>query len=524
MNVIHLLDEQAKRVPERLALIMQKDGKTQTISFSELNRQTAVFATALKNCGLEAGDRVILMIPMSIELYVTMLGIIRMGAVAIFVDPWIGARQIADFAAFAEPRGYVGIGKSHLLRLFNKTLRRLPVTVTAGKTILGLPAKWSQKKLLDTTPDWSIYESSSDDSALITFTSGSSGIPKGANRTHGFLTAQHQALQQEFPYDESDVDMPMFPVFALNNLARGLTSVVPDMDFRKVAEVDAQKIAAQIREFGVTTATASPPFFDRLAKITSEKPCFRRILTGGAPVSVDQLKVYRQAWPDTEVQVVFGSTEAEPVAHISLEDRLEAESGEKADLPGYCVGKPIQAITAGVIPVLRENVPKSAIMANLLLPAGEIGELVVTGAHVCRDYFRNPEAVAANKILDDSGQIWHRMGDTGYFDPDGNFRLVGRVHSTVFTVQGPLHAQIVEKKAIKIFGCRCALLGFKDPENPEFERGLLVVNGKISAEKRAMVVDFDPFIELVEYLEPFPLDPRHNSKVDYAELKRLVES
>ena len=94
--------------------------------------------------------------------------------------------------------------------------------------------------------------------------------------------------------------MPMFPVFALNNLAVGVPSVVPTMDFRRVDRVDAAAILRQMREHGVTTCTASPPFFDRLAA-TRQNPGLRRILTGGAPVSDAQLLAWRRAFPGTEI-------------------------------------------------------------------------------------------------------------------------------------------------------------------------------------------------------------------------------
>ena len=140
----------------------------------------------------------------------------------------------------------------------------------------------------------------------------------------------------------------MFPVFALNNLAAGVPSVVPAMDFRRVDRVDAARVLAQMRRHGVTTCTASPPFFDRLAaeveRRPAERPALRRLLTGGAPVSDAQLRTWRLAFPETEILVAYGSTEAEPVAHLTAEERLAATNPTRPLAPGYCAGTPIERI------------------------------------------------------------------------------------------------------------------------------------------------------------------------------------
>ena len=189
--------------------------------------------------------------------------------------------------------------------------------------------------------------------ALITFTSGSSGIPKGTNRTHGFLVAQHAALSNEFPMRDDDIDMPMFPVFALNNLASGIPSIVPKMNFRKADKVDGRKIVDQMIAHGVTTCTASPPFIDRVVEYIgrSKKNLLRlrRILTGGAPVSNSQLAVWRRVLPEVEIVVVYGSTEAEPVAHITADERLKITSDVRPRTPGYCVGRPSSLIAVRIV-------------------------------------------------------------------------------------------------------------------------------------------------------------------------------
>ena len=95
----------------------------------------------LKSAGLTASDRVILMIPMSVDLYTAMLAVLKLGAIAVFVDPWIGIRQIAAFAAYAEPTAWIGNGKSHLLRLTDARLRRIRLTVTTGGRWFRLAAQ-----------------------------------------------------------------------------------------------------------------------------------------------------------------------------------------------------------------------------------------------------------------------------------------------------------------------------------------------------------------------------------------------
>jgi acyl-CoA synthetase (AMP-forming)/AMP-acid ligase II len=518
VNVLAVLRDIAARVPDREALVME-DAR---ITFAGLWERADRVSTGLRRLGLKPGDRAIVMIPMSIDLYAALLGVLKMGAVAVFVDPWIGARQIAAFAAFAEPRAYLGIPKSHVLRLLDRRLRRIPLTVTTGGRLGPLPARTTLAEIEKDPGDGEIHPAAPDDPALITFTSGSSGEPKGANRTHGFLLAQHRALAAEFPSQEGEVDMPMFPVFALNNLASGVTSVVPAMDFRRVESVDPVRLLHQMKKHGVTTCTASPPFFDRLAERIAEhpedRPPLRRLLTGGAPVSDAQLRAWRKALPDPELLVVYGSTEAEPVAHLTAEERLEARNDRRPQTPGYCVGHPSERVRTKVIPI--HDGPVDRIEE---LPPGAIGELIVTGDHVCRDYYRNPRAVQENKIQDPDGTVWHRMGDTGAFDPENRFWIAGRVHSTIHHRSGLIHPQLVEQAAkgederIR----RIAVIGLDG-------KAVLVIETDagddlkedVKARLAAAGLQVD---EIVLTREPLPVDPRHNSKIDYGRLRERLK-
>ena len=345
------------RVGGRTASAFPAAWGTTEISFAGIWEQVDRSSAGLRKAGLEPGDRAILMIPMSIDLYVALLAVLKIGAIGVFVDPWVGRRQIATFAAFASPTAWIGVGRSHLLRMGAAALRRIRLTVTTGRRWFGLAARHTLRALADAPGNGHIMAVAADRPALITFTSGSSGLPKGTNRTHGFLTAQHAVLSREFPAFDADVDMPMFPVFALHNLAAGIPSVVPRMDFRRPDRVDGRLVVGQMRRQGVTTCTGSPSFIDRivghLEGQPQDRPPLRRILTGGAPVTDRQLEHWRRVLPDMEITVVYGSTEAEPVAHLTADERLATKSDVRPRTPGYCVGRPSPQVEVRIVRIHR---------------------------------------------------------------------------------------------------------------------------------------------------------------------------
>ena len=509
---------------------MPDSASASSISFAELWKSACILSGNLKRAGLNAGDRAIIMIPMSIDLYITLLAVVKSGAIAVFVDPWIPAKRMAAFANFAEPTAFIGIGKSHWLRFMEPELRKIDLTVTTGRRFAGFPARYKLADLKQGTPDWSLTEVTQQAPALITFTSGSSAEPKGANRTHQFLRSQHQALNHEFPWCPADIDMPMFPIFALNNLVSGITSVIPNMDFKKVAEVQGATIARQMRLHSVTTCTASPPFIDRLCdQIDSSgtQPELRRVLTGGAPVSNRQLERWRSLMPESQVVVAYGSTEAEPVGHIDAVQRLELDPSEA----GYCTGKTSELVQARVIHICKSvDDLQGRTLEELTLGPNQIGELVVSGQHVCRDYYRNPQATAENKLRDMAGNIWHRMGDTGRLDSDGRFWLAGRLHSTITRDSAFLHPQLIEQMlSNSVEGLtRVAAVGVT---NESLGQACWIV-AEVKSQKPETIVEIQsqmqqhgfPCDNVVLVTNPLPVDPRHNSKIDYDALRQQLEA
>lgn len=517
-SVVELFSSVAMQHPSTIAF---HDGDI-SIRYDALWKRIARFSTGLAQKGFGPGDRALVMIPMSIDLYVVLLGVLKRGGTAVFLDPWVGWRRLIDLARFAGANAWIGTAKSHIPRLFDSELRRIPFSISRGSSWL---ARDSVASIESHGADETIHPSSAEDTALVTFTTGSSGTPKGVRRTHGILEAQHRALAAEFPAQPGDVDLCTFPVFALNNLALGVTTVIPPIDLKRIDRADPYHVMEVIRLHRVTTATASPPLFDALAGVTSSGTLssLRRILTGGAPVEDQQLRSWTNAFPGTSIEVVYGSTEAEPVAHIGAVERLELAGSR-----GYTVGRIASSVRAAVV-----RIDRGPLEANnrdewiaLQVPHGDVGELIVTGHHVCRDYDRNPEAARENKIVDPDGTVWHRMGDTGWFDDDARFRIAGRVHSTIVRNGLMIHPQLVEQVARGEDASirRAAAVGLPDASMGERLAVVCESDDDVASGVEGRLRDREiTFDQLLVTSKPLPVDPRHNSKIDYPALREMIE-
>lgn len=511
----------AARLLERAALYADRPaivGPRSRLLFGELEARAASFATELRRRGVGRGDRVLLFVPMSLPLYVVLLGTLHAGAVGVFVDAWSDRKRLEAAVRAAAPRAFVGTLKAHLLRLLSRAIRAIPVQVVADSRV-GAGGRGPSD------PPAAV---AADTPALITLTTGSTGRPKAAVRSHGVLWAQHEALEAHLGLREGDVDMPTLPVFVLNNLACGVTSVLPDFDARQPAEIDPAMILAQMHREGVTTSSGSPSFYEKLCGWCArrgEKLPLRVLVTGGAPV-LPPLARLLASLTETQAHVVYGSTEAEPIAGISAQVmvRALAEHGTRG---GLCAGAPMPQIDLRIIrshdgPV--ELGPEGWIAWQL--GPGEVGEIVVAGSHVIPGYLDDPEAERANKIRD-GDRVWHRTGDGGKLDRDGSLWLMGRIKQRVRrdgATWWPLPAEIAATEEPGV--AHAAYLGVADPAHGERAVLCVEIAGlKLSPRLRESLLNRVapwPVDELVA-LPHIPRDPRHASKTDAESLRARLE-
>ena len=131
------------------------------------------------------------------------------------------------------------------------------------------------------------------------------------------------------------------------------------------------------------------------------------------------VQCFKQAAPQSEILVLYGSTEAEPIAHIEA-----AEMPEERSNAGVCVGKVCEELDYRLLKIHRGDVHiVNDDWSSWAVPNGMPGELIVSGSHVCRNYYNNPEATRKTKIKESNGTVWHRTGDVGFIDEKDSSQL-----------------------------------------------------------------------------------------------------
>lgn len=521
MNISEILRSHATTSPASVAIVDTFRSQRRTTTFAQLESASARAAALLAQAGLRPGDIVLVLQPMSAELYITLSAIFRLGLVAMFVDPGQGRAQLERCCALCPPSALIGSTKAHLLRLVAPALRRIP-----HKFVIGTPwpgaVSWQRADQL--SPHQGIYRCSPDTPALLTFTSGSTGQPKAALRTHGFLLAQHRALANSLRLRTGDIDLTTMPIVTLANLASGVTSLIPDADLRYPGRIKPAPVVAQIRTEGVTSTVASPALLEQLVNYCLARKItlfgLEKIFTGGAPVFPRLLQQLQQIAPQADVVAVYGSTEAEPMAEIAYGQLSSEDMQRMRQGAGLLVGRPVDSLHLRIVadqwgkplgPYCGED------FATQCCEPDRAGEIVVSGDHVLAGYVGGRGDEETKFRVGDT--IWHRTGDAGYLDAQGRLWLLGRCAARLDDGNGLLYPFTVECAASFQPGIRRAAVA-----SLAGRRILAVVPDAAAEANLATLKDALAWAHLDEIraLMSLPVDKRHNAKIDYPAFRQML--
>jgi acyl-CoA synthetase (AMP-forming)/AMP-acid ligase II len=541
-NFVCRFIENSITTPNKTALLLPvMDGQTciaeDSISYGELNSLVSAYSLLWQKKGWKAGDRIIVILKPRKDLYAIALSLFSMGMVAVFIDTGMGRKKIE--MAIRDSNAQAIISMSALIKLFwfIPALWSLKRFAIDGQGI-GYQNLLNQVSAITATEPLTCIARSDTDHGLISFTSGSTGRPKGADRTHFSLIQQHLAIRDHWPDQVHDIDCPCFPVMVLHNLSCGMSTIMPKVNLAQPAGVNAQLVIDQIRQHKISRLSGAPAYIGALvdylnAPDNSDRTVteIKSLVVGGATVSKALAQGIRNAFPNADAKIVYGSTEAEPISDVSIDEYL-AQNKE-----GYLVGH-----VASQIDLLISNVDdleqaSKGITEDGLLKhacqANEIGEILVSGHHVLKQYIDNPIANIENKIprsnVATTKAVWHRTGDCGYLDPQGRLWLSGRTKDVMrinshiiqpYPIEQQLDADEHIQRAAVIYHAHKVYIFVEIKPIRNLE--LIALKDRIRAITRQYFLPFG--VQETHYvkMDKLPVDGRHNSKIDRPALQQSL--
>ncbi len=393
MNLAAILSDAAAQGPERLAVKLDD----YELSYGLLEQAAMRLGGLLRAHGLQPGDRVALMLPNVPYFPAIYYGALAAGAIAVPLNVLNKRREVEyylrdcgaklmfvwhDFAGEAQPAG----------------------AASGCETISVVPGEFEQT-LFASEPAEGPIPREPDDTAVLLYTSGTTGHPKGAELTHANLLSNCAASRDLFALDAGVVVLGALPLFhsfgqtcAMNScvLAGGLLTLLPRFDPRKALEIiERDRVSVFVGVPSMYGAMLNLPDRDRY-----DTSALRVCGSGGASMPVELMRGFEQAF-GCAVLEGYGLSETSPVASFNHPDR-ERKPGS--------VGTPIAGVEMRVVDEADHD-----------LPAGEIGEIVVRGANVMKGYWNRPEATA-----EAMRGGWFHTGDLARVDSEGYFFIVDR--------------------------------------------------------------------------------------------------
>ena len=362
------------------------DAGTGWITRDDLAQRTKAAAGRLYGAGLRKGDRIILSAASSVDLVVAHVAALRLGLIVVPVNGAYQRAELAHIVDDADPRAAV-VDKPEWVRWLAELAPEMTVV--------------SPRLDLDDGTAPSLDQLSSGDPALLGYTSGTTGVPKGAVLTHGNLLAGAESVRiawRWMPDDRLVLALPLFHMHGLGvglhgTLLTGASAVLLD-GFSPDAVLDAAQAHDATLFFGV------PTMYTRLAQSprVEELSLLRLCVAGSAALSADLNRRLQEA---ARVRVLerYGMTETIMLVSNPYDEERRAGT----------VGFPLPGVELRLAP--------------------DSGEVLVRGPNVFAGYWRRPEAT--EEAFDQDG--WFRTGDLGEFDEDGYLRLRGRAKELVIS-------------------------------------------------------------------------------------------
>ena len=385
------LREAAQMYPGRPAVRLDDT----TISYALLDELSARVAGWLRARGLEPGDPVGVMLPNVPQFPVFYYGVLRAGGAVVPMNPLLKSREVAH---------YLGDSGARLVLAWESAADE----ARAGAEVAGAAAVIIDGAALGSVSGWplapDVARRAEDDTAVILYTSGTTGTPKGAELTHANMRRNASVTATTLlGLGPDDVVMGCLPLFHSFGQTCGLNAaVLSGACLTLMARFSAAETLRVVARDRVTVFEGVPTMYVGMlheAAGAPDTPTLRLCVSGGAALPVEVLHGFEKAF-GTVILEGYGLSETSPVATFNRRGRRK---------PGS-IGVPIEGVELRLVGEDGQQVP-----------AGEVGEIAIRGHNVMKGYRGRPEATAAA-----ISRGWFRTGDLARADEDGFYYIVDR--------------------------------------------------------------------------------------------------
>ncbi|MGH3652454.1 long-chain-fatty-acid--CoA ligase [Glutamicibacter sp.] len=409
VSVAAILAEGAARYGELNAITV--DGRSTT--YEQLWEQAREYAGALQAQGIEAGDRVALLIPNVTDFARAYYAVLALGAVAVPVHALLKAREISYILEDSEAKLLICAAPLLAEGAAGAAASGVPVLSVLAPEESGTTRL--EDLALQATPIGTYLPRRPEDLATILYTSGTTGKPKGALGTHLALIEQtHTTLLNTMELRRGDKlfgGLPLFHTFGQTCVLN--TGLRVGAEVMLLPKFTAEGALELLLEAGIDVFFGVPTMYVALLEAGKQREGMpqklRYAISGGASLPVSILTAFEQRF-GARIHEGYGLTETSPVAcfnHVGVDPR-----------PGT-VGTPVWGVDVEIAdPAYADEIR--------LLPRGELGELVVRGHNLFSGYLNRPEATA-EAVVDG----WFRTGDLGTKDEDGYLRILDRTKDMI---------------------------------------------------------------------------------------------
>jgi long-chain acyl-CoA synthetase len=395
-NLASIVTESAEKFGDRPALKLDD----MVVNYALLNEGSARVAHLLKEKGLERGDRVGIMLPNVPYFAIAYYGVLRAGGVVVPMNVLLKGREVAFYLEDS--------GAKFLFAWHDFADAAGTGAEKAGAEVISVEPGEFEQLLGSTDADHDVADVDADETAVILYTSGTTGTPKGAELTHGNLKKNAEVnVETLAETSEDDVVFGALPLFHSFGQTCGLNAAIKaGACLTLLPRFDPEKAVQMFERDKVTVFLGVPTMYVAMLNMPEDKrgdaSSLRLCCSGGSAMPVEVLKGFEEAF-GCKVLEGYGLSETSPVASFNHPDR-ERKPGS--------IGTPIEGVEMKLVDEDGNDVEGD----------DAVGEIAIRGHNIMKGYWNREDAT--KEVLDEDG--WFRTGDMGKVDEGGYFFIVDR--------------------------------------------------------------------------------------------------